>query len=102
SHRLQDPDWVGHVMEHLDGHDEVVVAVDGRVSGVTQLEPRAIGHAGLDRGALRGRDGRVVEVVAVHLGVRVRAGDRDRGEALTTAHLGDPYGRTRIQLLLNI
>ena len=52
-HRAQDADRVGHVVQHLDGHDEVVVAGDGGIGGVAHLEPGPVGDAGVGRRLLR-------------------------------------------------
>ena len=85
------PTGIGHVVEHLDGQDEVVVARDRRVGGVAHLEPGPVGDPGVVAALLGDRDGRVVEVVAVDLRVRVRPGDRDRRQALAAADLGDAH-----------
>src|SRR5690606_159704 len=93
AHRREDPDRVGDVVQHLDGHDQVGVAGDrGRCSAaarVPQLEAHPVADAGVGRVLAGCGDGGLVEVDAVDGGVRVRLGDGDGGDALAAPDLDD-------------
>ena len=52
------------------------------------MEDHAVVDAGGDRVRAREVDRRLVDVVAVHASVRVRAGDRDAGPAAAARHVG--------------
>ena len=73
AHRAQDPDRIGHVVEHLDRQHEVVGSGDRRVGGVSHLEPNPVTEPGGGGVLVGDGDGCLVEIEPVDLGVRMGA-----------------------------
>ena len=71
---LQDSNRIGHVVQHLDREDEVVVTDNSGIGSVANLEPHAVRHDD---------------------GIRVRSGDRDRRQPLAATDFGDAYPLAR-------
>jgi hypothetical protein len=89
-HRLQDPDGIGQVVQHFDRHDKIVVADDGRIGGVADLESGPLSKSG-SSGLLAGDgDGRLVEIEAVDLDVRI-------GPAMMIAAKPSPHPTSAIR-----
>ena len=83
-------------MQHLNGEDEVIRrAVRDRrraLGRVGDFEADPVADTGLGGVLAGGRDGRLVEVVAMDDHVREGAADGDGGDAFAAADLGDAHG----------
>ena len=96
AHGAQGADGVWQVVQGLADEGQVVLALQGGVGGVADVEGGAPGHplgGGVGAGHL---DRRGVQIVAVHARVRVGEGDGDARPAGAAGEVGDA-GRGRIR-----